>query len=77
MQQEQTRMPQEQSDARKKLMTLCRQYEFSREERLELACYLLRRDITSYTQLDEDQVRRLLDAFEGHHLIETLLRMRY
>jgi hypothetical protein len=49
---------------------------FTREMRLELAEYLLRRDIASWTQLTEEQICRLLDAFEGHHLIETLLAQR-
>lgn len=61
----------------KRLMVLLNGMNFTAQERHELAEYLLRRDITSYTQLDEEQVRRLLDAVEGHHLIDTLLGLRY
>ena len=46
------------------------------DERHALAEYLLRRDITSWTQLDEAQVSRLLDAFEGFELIVELLSQR-
>lgn len=48
----------------------------TRDERIDLAQYLLRRDITSWTQLDEDQVLRLLDAIEGFELIVHLLSSR-
>lgn len=47
-----------------------------REERLELSRYLLRRDITSWATLEDAQILRLLDALEGHHLVETLLAQR-
>jgi len=36
------------------------------EERMELATYFLRRDITSWSHLDDAQVDRLLDALEGY-----------
>lgn len=48
----------------------------SREERIELTQYLLRRDITSWEQLTDDQVVRLLDALEGYQLVRDLLAMR-
>jgi hypothetical protein len=48
----------------------------SRDERLEFSSYLLRRDITSWKQLDEAQVARLLDAIEGHELLTALFELR-
>jgi hypothetical protein len=65
-----------QSDRRKKLFQRCKEVGLTREERLELACYLLRRDVVTFQSLDEDQVCRLLDALEGHELIQQLLSMR-
>jgi len=65
-----------QSDQRRKLHSLCDQLTFTRDERIELAQYLLRRDITSYSQLSEEQVCRLLDALDGFHLVVQLLSMR-
>lgn len=48
----------------------------ARDERLQLAEYLLRRDITSFSQLEPHQVCRLLDALEGYQLISELLAQR-
>lgn len=48
----------------------------SREERLEWATYQLRRDVTTFESLTEEEVLRLLDGLEGWHLIETLLSLR-
>lgn len=65
-----------QSPQRRKLHTWADEAGFSRDERIALAQYLLRRDITSWSQLDEAQVARMLDAFEGHHLIGELVAQR-
>ena len=46
------------------------------EERLELASYLLRRDVASWKELDDGQILRLLDALEGWHLVGQLLALR-
>lgn len=48
----------------------------SHDERIELTQYLLRRDITSWEHLTDDQVVRLLDAVEGYQLINDLMTMR-
>ena len=61
---------------RRKLFMACQALELTKEERIELACYLLRRDIQSYADLSDDQVGRLLDALEGHHLVSELLAQR-
>lgn len=65
---------------RRKVFVLCAEIfgtdERAREERLELAQFLLRRDVTSYSELDDAQRSRLLDALEGWQLISALLEMR-
>ena len=60
----------------RKLFVWADMFDLTREERLQLAGYLLRRDIRSFGELDDGQVARLLDAFEGHHLINTLINQR-
>jgi hypothetical protein len=47
-----------------------------RGERIELAEYILRRDVKSWGDLTEEQVCRILDALEGYELVSELLRMR-
>lgn len=46
------------------------------EERMELACAILWRDITSWKQLEDAQVIRMLDAMEGFEKIVWLLANR-
>lgn len=46
------------------------------DERIELSTYLLRRDMTTWKQLDDEQAGRLLDALEGYLLVTELLRQR-
>lgn len=45
----------------------------TREDRIDLAEYLLRRDIRSWKELTEAQLLRILDAFEGHRLINQMI----
>jgi len=66
----------QQSDRRRRLFVWASELGFTRDERLALAEYLLRRDIQSWDDLSEEQVCRLLDACEGHSLIEELLNQR-
>lgn len=61
---------------RRKLHAFADEYGLSRDERIEFAEYLLRRDITSWNQLTDVQVCRLLDAFEGAELLARLIQMR-
>lgn len=61
---------------RRKLMMLAKEMGLTRDERIELSQMILRRDITSWKQLDDDQVIRMLDALEGHLLITALLLQR-
>lgn len=68
----------EQSPQYRKLMqVLKREIGLTDEERYELATILLRRDITSYSQLTDEQVNRLLDAAEGYEKIKHLLDVRF
>lgn len=61
---------------RRKAHMLADELGFTRADRLELAEILLRRDVSSWKQLDESQYDRLLDAFEGWGLIGHLLGER-
>lgn len=61
---------------RRKMFMLAAELSLTRDERIALATYLLRRDITSWSQLDEAQILRLLDALEGSQLVMELLRQR-
>jgi len=71
-------MPRSQRPEYRKLMLKAKnEIGLTDEERMELASYLLRRDITSWSQLDDDQVTRLLDALEGYELISKLIEMRF
>jgi hypothetical protein len=65
-----------QSPQLRKLFLLASEIGLTHDERMDLACYLLRRDITSWKQLDNAQILRLLDALEGWHLIEELCAQR-
>lgn len=55
---------------------LAKEIGLTRSERMDLAEMLLRRDITSWKQLDDVQQCRILDALEGWMLIDVLLSLR-
>jgi len=61
---------------RRKLFHLADEIGLTRDERIELAQFLLRRDITSWSQLDAEQVDRMLDCAEGFLLVTFLLTQR-
>ena len=61
---------------KRKLWMLAKSLGLSHDERIELTQYLLRRDITSWEHLTDEQVLRLLDALEGFQLISALMAMR-
>jgi hypothetical protein len=65
-----------QSKERRKLFVWADQYRFDHHDRLTFAEYLLRRDVTTWKTLTDDEVLRLLDAFEGGHLLLELLVQR-
>jgi hypothetical protein len=56
-------------DRRRKLMKVVRELGLTREERMEFASYFLRRDITTWKTLTDQQRWRLLDAIEGYDLL--------
>lgn len=58
------------------LMARASELKLTRDERLELAEYLLRRDISSWKDLSDEQVLRLLDAFTGFELLLELIHQR-
>jgi hypothetical protein len=60
----------------RKLHLRAKEIGLTRDERIDLTQFLLRRDVTSWKQLDDDQVLRLLDCLEGYQLIEALLAQR-
>lgn len=68
-------VPQHQDAARRKLFMRCKEI-LTDEERKEFASYLLRRDISSFKTLTDEQVGRLLDGLEGWHLIQFLISQR-
>lgn len=57
----------------KKIFQRCDEIGLDRDDRMELAQYLLRRDIVSFKDLTEAQMDRMLDALEGFDLISHLL----
>lgn len=57
-------------------MVLAKEIGLEREDRMELAKAILWRDITSWRQLDDEQVVRMLDALEGYEKIRWLLGSR-
>ena len=59
---------------RKKLFVMAAQLGLLRDERIELASMILRRDMTSWKDLTDEQVIRLLDAMEGYAFI-TYMKM--
>ena len=65
-----------QSPEARKLYKVAKEIGLRRDERIDFAQILLRRDITSWTQLSDIQERRLLDALEGYELISELLSQR-
>ena len=67
---------QSQSPQRRKLYQWCTDLGLTRPERVEIARYLLRRDLASFEALDDAQVLRMLDALEGAHLVSEIYRQR-
>ena len=61
---------------RRKAYMIAKEIGLTDEERHELATIILRRDITSWKQLSDAQMTRLLDAMEGYEKINHLKEMR-
>lgn len=58
---------------RRKLYMEAKRIGLCREDRIDLARMILRRDVTSWTELNEEQTTRMLDALEGFVLINWIL----
>lgn len=56
-----------------KAMGYARTYGLDRDDRLSLASTLLWRDVTSWKDLTEDDLVRLLDCLEGFCLVSHLM----
>jgi len=65
-----------QSPQLKKLFLLADEIGLTREERIEYAQFLLRRDVVSWAQLEHSQVLRLLDGLESYQLVTALIDLR-
>lgn len=63
-----------------RLIITCRAFGLTREDRLEIADQILRRPdnmpITSYNDLNADELRRMLDAMTGAVLVAHIVRQR-
>ena len=57
---------------RRKLYCKARELQLSKADRIDLAQYMLRRDYTSWKELSDQEVSRLLDAFEGYELLQFI-----
>lgn len=55
---------------------LAAEYGLDRDDRLSLAQMLLHRDVTSWKDLDDAQVCRVLDALEGAQLVGHLRSLK-
>lgn len=63
-----------------RLIITCKAFALTRDDRLEIADQILRRPdnmpITSYNDLNEDELRRMLDAMTGAVLVAHIVRQR-
>ena len=57
-------------------MMLVAEIGLTRDERIDLSQMILRRDITSWKDLDDTQVTRMLEALEGYLLVSALFLQR-
>lgn len=57
---------------RRKLYMKAREMQLSKSDRIDLAQYFLRRDYTSWKDLSDREVCRMLDAFEGYELLSFI-----
>ena len=55
---------------------LAKRLRMSRQDRIEFAEVLLWKDVPSWSELDDADIGRLLDAFEGYALVNALLGQR-
>lgn len=65
-----------QSDRRKMAYALAKQLGLSREERHELAEFILKRDVRSWNELSDSQMERLADGLNVTVCVATLISQR-
>lgn len=58
---------------RRKAFQIAQRLGLDRDDRLELARVLLWCDVESWKDLDDSQIRRILDALEGFALVNYIL----
>lgn len=61
---------------RRKVYMLAKRLGMGRQDRLAFAEVLLWKDVSSWSELDDIEVGRLLDAFEGYALVKVFLEQR-
>lgn len=61
---------------RRYIMAQAREIGLSRGERLELAEFLLRRDLATMKYLTHDEAAKLIDALNGYRLVSHILANR-
>lgn len=61
---------------RKKLFVYADTFSLTREERIDIAEMVLRRDVNSWNSLIDDEVKKLLECFESYLLVRHLLDQR-
>lgn len=61
---------------RKRAFALANENDLTRDERLEFASMLLKQDLASWKELDDEDCQRLVDAMEGSHLLDVLKSQR-
>jgi hypothetical protein len=64
------------SARRAKLFAHAKRFGMSRDERIDLAEIVLRRDVGSWKSLSDREVERMLDVLEGAALVIHLLQQR-
>ena len=57
---------------REAIFCVAREFRLTRAERLEVAAYVLNREVSSYTELSPVELGRMLDAFQGAKYIATI-----
>lgn len=57
---------------REAVFCIAREFRLTRAERLEVAAYVLNREVDSFTQLSVPELGRVLDAFQGAKYVATI-----
>lgn len=57
---------------REAIFCIAREFRLTRAERLEVAAYVLNREVETFSQLSAIELGRVLDAFQGAKYIATI-----